>query len=198
MKKQNLLFLHVPKVAGSSMRHHPLIQQSQTIHPLGPEGAWAEIAEKGWANFFKFSFVRNPWDRFVSLYFYFSNMTPDHFAYQYDEPTVKSMKPFKTFDEFCLNFSSLNDGKFHFRPQHLWTHHKNKCFLDFLGKYENLENDLVRLEKRLKFPHCALPHKNKSQHLPYVEYYSPKLIKVVEKIYAEDIELFNYSFNGKN
>tara|TARA_Y100000592_G_scaffold18799_1_gene28762 strand:- start:17048 stop:17638 length:591 start_codon:yes stop_codon:yes gene_type:complete len=195
MKTKNILFLHVPKCAGSSMRHTSLLKNtSAIIHPILRTGAIEKIKDQSLDDYFKCAFVRNPWDRFVSLYFYFYNMKPDHFAYQYDQPCVERIQPYKTFEDFCMNFEEFNHGKFHFFSQSLWTHSNKVCFVDFIGRYENLQNDLGKLESMLSLDVSKLPHKNKSNHLPYQKYYNSKTIDIVGNLYKEDIENFNYDF----
>tara|TARA_B100001778_G_C18447917_1_gene565347 strand:- start:60 stop:650 length:591 start_codon:yes stop_codon:yes gene_type:complete len=193
--KKNLVFLHIPKCAGTSMYSSHLMRQCEKIiHPIPTKGAISTIKEKRLEKHFKFAFTRNPWDRFVSLYFYFYKMNPNHFAYKFDEPTVKKVKQYKTFKDFCINFENLNHRKFHFFKQSKWTHSEGKCFVDFIGKYENLQEDWSTLEKKLKIEPYKLPHKNKSSHTDYRNYYDKETFDVVAKIYKEDIENFNYDF----
>ena len=200
--KKKLLFLHVPKTAGSSMRHTELINKTnEIIHPISIKGApdriikELKVKKESFEDYYKFAFVRSPWDRFVSLYFYFYNMKPDHFAYQYDQQCVEKIQPYKTFEDFCENFNDFDHGKFHFFPQSLWTHSNKSPFADFVGRYENLKNDLSKLESILGLKESRLPHKNKSKHLPYQNYYNNKTIDIVGNLYKEDVKNFNYNFH---
>lgn len=198
MKSQDkILFLHIPKTAGSSITASS-IKINKIIHPIFPEGAWQKIKELSLENYYKIAFVRNPWDRFVSLYYYFYNMSPTHFAYKYDHQTVKNIQRFQNFEDFCLNFADFNGSqafkKFHFMNQHLWTHHKSKCFLDFLGYFENLNSDLDRLASELNIEIKKIPHLNASVHENYKKYYNDKTMDIVANLYARDISIFNYTF----
>jgi hypothetical protein len=202
--KKKLIFLHVPRTAGSSLSRALSLNTDSIIHPIQPRGAWETLTQENKAERFKFAFVRNPWDRFVSLYFYFYNMTPDHFAYKYDKQTVENIQRFKTFKDLCLNFSDFTEAqpfeKFHFFNQHLWTHHDGKCFVDFLGRYESLNPDFLRLEDIVGtfhwagIPHRRLPWNNKSSHLNYRSHYNDTTISIVQKLYKKDIEHFEYEF----
>ena len=195
--RNKILFLHIPKTAGSSITASQL-KLDKVIHPIHQHGAWREIKELLTEDYYKIAFVRNPWDRFVSLYFYFFNMKPDHFAYQYDHTTVKNIQRFKTFEDFCLNFGDFDRQqpfkKFHFFNQNLWTHNNGECFLDFLGCFENLNSDLDRLASILNIEIKKIPHLNASAHENYKKYYNDKTMNIVANLYERDISLFNYSF----
>ncbi len=200
MIKKKKIFLHVPKTAGSSLSQTTLVQKCHsTIHPIHPAGAWETLEKEGNIDAFKFAFVRNPWDRFVSLYFYFYNMTSRHFAYKYDHQTATNIKRFKNFEDFCLNFHDFDDRqpfkKFHFFNQHLWTHSQGKCFIDFLGKYENLDQDVASLQNIFEIPHEPVSHTNQSDHGDYKNYYNSRTRNVVAEIYKKDIEYFEYKFS---
>jgi len=189
------IFLHIPKCAGTSMYSSRLMKQcEEIIHPIPIEGAISTIKEKRLEKHFKFAFTRNPWDRFVSLYFYFYKMDPNHFSYKFDEPTAKKVKEYKTFKDFCIDFQNLNHRKFHFFNQSQWTHDKNICFADFIGKYENLTHDWKKLESIMGLKHETLAHVNKSSHHNYKKYYDNETIEIIGKIYQRDIVNFNYDF----
>jgi len=196
---RNILFLHVPKTAGSSLNHHPISQKIDCkIHPISEFGIWDKITEENAQDYYKIAFIRNPWDRFVSLYFYFYNMQPNHWAYKYDHQTVQNIRRFKSFEDFCLNFNDFDEAqpfkKFHFFNQSCWTHYKNKNIVDFLGRYESLNKDVQHLETKLNLESCPLKTKNKSKHNHYTEYYKSNTEDIVADIYAKDINYFNYKF----
>lgn len=196
---RNILFLHIPKTAGSSLNHHPISQKIDCkIHPISEFGIWDKITEENAQDHYKIAFIRNPWDRFVSLYFYFYNMQPNHWAYKYDHQTVQNIRRFKSFEDFCLNFNDFDEAqpfkKFHFFNQSCWTHYKNKNIVDFLGRYESLNRDVQHLETKLNLESCSLKTKNKSKHNYYTDYYKSDTEDLVADIYAKDINYFNYKF----
>ena len=209
--KRKLLFLHVPKTAGTSLRYTELSSKADhIIHPINQYGAFNIIEEKKLEKHFKFAFTRNPWDRFVSLYFYFLNMKKDDPAYKYDYKAVDAIQEFKTLEDFCLNYwdfsaklqkmspeqakSLAYHGKFHFRNQSRWTHHDGENITDYIGKFENLLEDVKELEDILGLCNSNVPHLNKTKHKHYKKYYNQKMINAVAEIYEEDIKNFNYEF----
>ena len=142
-----------------------------------------------WKNYFKFTFVRNPWDLLVSLYSHYvrinrMNQTFEEFL----EQTVSVKDPF-----------NKSDNKYHVRYNSLtnmdWISDENgNQLVDFVGRFENLQEDFNTICDKIGIPHQKLPHKNKSKHKHYTEYYDPITKQIVAEKYAKDIEYFGYKF----
>ena len=163
-----------------------------------------------WNDYFKFTFTRNPFDMEVSQYFYiqrrvdeFNTLTEEQ---QNSLPTSDQNSIFfykkwykKTFKQwvarpksvFNLNLSSYICDK------------EGNNLLNFLGKFENLQEDFNTVCDKIGIPQQKLPHKNKSKHKHYTEYYEAQgadiaLAKstreIVAEKYAKDIEYFGYKF----
>ena len=84
------------------------------------------------------------------MYFYFKNMTPDHYAYKYDKDIAKRVQRIGTFEEFCYCFydvkNKIGELPFHMLNQSKWTHHKGTCFVDYIGRhYLQFEHQMMRL-----------------------------------------------------
>lgn len=161
-----------------------------------------------YSQFFKFGFVRNPWARLVSAYKNKITKDPtknDLFqkgvgVYSFDDKGINRFTAGMTFDEFLevikITPTALYDG--HFRRQVDIMNDKNGNLLpDFIGKFENLDEDFAYITKRIGLPTVKLQHFNKSnlQGTSFRDYYSSSGKSLVEQLFAEDIDLFHYKFN---
>ena len=145
--------------------------------------------------YFKFTIVRNPWDRAVSCYHYLMEGGNRKEEDLYLQTLFKS--EYNTFEKFVLHY--LDKDKIHehllFRPQYLYVFDvKGECQVDFIGKYENLENDIDYVLKKLGIS-SKLTHHNKSGRKQYQHYYQDRdLIEKIADLYRKDVEIFDYSY----
>jgi len=140
------------------------------------------LGEKVWNSYFKFAFVRNPFDRFIS-YSFFRNKHSELFR----KSKLAKMK---------LSFqdkSVLKDALF--QPQFKFIENENgKSMLDFVGQYENLQEDFNFIAERIGIPSAKLKSLNNTNHQNYRQYYDEELKELVGNYYQRDIEFFDYSF----
>ena len=145
------------------------------------------------ANYFKFCFVRNPWDKMVSWYFYMRKV-----RYKDCPKTFKDWVCGTTNNlPFSPNSSTRYghiESEFHILP-HI-TDRNGKVFLDFIGRFENIENDMSRICKEIGLKNATLPHHNKSKHKKYWEHYDDETREAVAKKFAKDIKYFDYEFGN--
>jgi hypothetical protein len=158
--------------------------------------------------YFKFAFVRNPWDRLVSCY---SEKIMDVKETNWGEPAfnqVPSEKgsklckgmPFADFVETIYEIPD-EEANVHFVSQHEIICGPGKdmpIMADFIGRFENLAADFAVVAERIGGAQkLQLPHKLRStsrKSRPYTEFYDDRLKNLVYERYKEDIEIFNYSF----
>ncbi|MBT5016362.1 sulfotransferase family 2 domain-containing protein [Candidatus Peregrinibacteria bacterium] len=143
---------------------------------------------KKWDSYFKFGFVRNPWDVVVSLYSYITQSRKDlHKIWEIDEST--------SFHDFVMNAKVGYFPQFMFLcPQCDFLMDKsNKPIVDFIGRFENLENDFQKVCEKIEVT-AELRKTNSSKHKPYQDYYDEKTKVKVADIFAKDIEYFKYKF----
>lgn len=143
------------------------------------------VSRQQYESYFKFSIVRNPWDRAYSWY---KNVMRDpiHQA-NYCVPANIS------FDDFIRKFA----GTGYLRPQTYWLeNYNNKLDFDFIGKFENLTNDFNYICKELQIRPQSLPHEVKSWDTSEsVVFISSSTKQFIDSFYAKEIEIFAYDFH---
>jgi hypothetical protein len=66
--------------------------------------------------------------------------------------------------------------------------------LDFIGRFENLQEDMRKVAQIIGLPTVDLPHLVKTKHKHYSKYYDNETEQITRERYTRDIELFNYTF----
>ena len=133
--------------------------------------------DKAWHSYFKFAFDRNPWDRQVSWYLY----------------KTKSKRSRPSFESFMS--SRRRACVYNYR---LYTI-EGALAVDFLGRYERLEEDLNKaleragVRQRLAVPRTNITP-NKDEARDYRSYYSPETRALVSEWYQPEIALLGYGF----
>lgn len=206
------IYFVIPKVASSSVKtlfKELLALNSPSPHTTKfPHIPRHKIAE--YPDYFKFCFVRNPWDRLVSCYFskvkqgYNLNIDSTNRLAQLLQPSLSGKVPWlqypvinnqMSFTEFVEAVAAIPDHKAdkHFRSQHTFiTDKEGKIITDFIGKFENLTADFQIIANKIGLPSPNLPHELKGTHKHYTSYYTPETWEIVRKRYQEDLKLFNY------
>jgi len=212
--KYDLIFISIPKVACSSVKSVLYELQSGSKPTMNIHEApfkYIPFKQLGlYPNCFMFAFVRNPWDRIVSLYANKIKADPnfngrDENDEQFCNGAAKWFSCYgdvfrggMSFAEFVQAIAAIPDEESnnHFRSQYLFITGKNNgSIVDFLGKFEHLTDDFNILKKLAGLPaDISLPHKMKSDHADYRHYYTDELKNLIAQRYKRDIEQFDYSF----
>ena len=201
-KKYKFIFIHIPKSAGSSIYFalkpfsdpvalkfisSPLKKIGNPIN-LGPEPLDSHSTAKeiqsilglDFFNYFKFVFVRNPWERVCSDYYYIRN-NKTHPAHA---KTVNT----KDLNEF------ISKGIYVLRPQcDFIFDDSNNQLVDFIGRYENLEEDFNHILEKLKI-NVQLKRFNSNYYMSHKEILNKESIELIYERYKKDISIFKYNF----
>jgi hypothetical protein len=141
------------------------------------------VTKEQYSSYFKFTFVRNPWTRAFSWY---KNVMRD----EIHKKRLKIAGNLK-FKDFLLQYA----GKGNMKPQIYWIKDFSGLIpLDFVGRFENLNQDFQEVCKALKISHLTLPHILKGLNTDYLEHYDKESINIIREVYREDIDMFGYSF----
>ena len=134
------------------------------------------VGEEVWGSYYKFAFDRNPWDRQVSWYLY----------------KTKSKKNPPSFEQHLETWAAYVDN------HELYMIDQNLA-VDFLGRYETLEEDLNKalaeagVTTPISVPKVNLTPNKDASH-DYRDYYTPKIRDKMAKWYEPEIELLGYQF----
>jgi hypothetical protein len=210
--EHKVIFIHIPKCAGSSIEKFFGVKQKlgqtdyEKLYGWDPERkiylqhATAEqllsldlIDEETWRSYFKFAFVRNPWSRAYSDYFWMMRET-------------KIKDSFKNFLLRQGKFEEVLNAPYreeyrgeHLAPQLDFLTLNDEIAVDFVGKVENLSQDFRRVREICGVTERPVEHINQGTYrwCHYSHFYTRQERKLVERIYREDIEQFGYWFEKR-
>jgi hypothetical protein len=188
------IFFHIPKSAGISV----------TLALFGNLGGGHKNAQffkclfaKSFSSYYKFAFVRNPYTRLVSAYEYLRKADSDFLNdKKFKENVLNKFQTFDDFVEFWLFDNFYKSQAPHFRTQFSFISLNGKVVVDFLGRYERLNDDFQKVANHLNIK-TKLPTENVTVYdkQSYFEkyYYNQKTVALVQEIYKVDFEHFGYS-----
>jgi len=142
---------------------------------------------KIWETYFKFTFVRNPWDREVSSYHYILQRRGD--ILKRNNLTTK----ISFLDYLKKNPMRKEINYAHCQIDHI-TDSQGNLLVDFIGKFENFQNDMNFIFAKLGIQKQVLPIINRSHHKHYTEYYTEEAKQLIAERFKKDIEYFGYKF----
>jgi hypothetical protein len=178
--------MHIGKTGGSSIEHRFGRRMDAPVKEghyfwgkhWKPQKIKKEWGEDRWNEYFKFSFVRNPWDRMVSMFFFRRDYR-------------KMISIHTDFEEFTRRFLQQRSNW----KQIAWF---QGCLdeFDFIGRFERLNEDYEYICNQIGAEPTPLPHLLKTDHEHYTEYYTDELRDLVGDAFKEDVETFGYEFES--
>jgi len=213
--KHKCIFIHVPKTAGSSIDDfllhstagfHKFSRDDFQLDKLPPHSAgyqlnpWslrhypARYLKDRYKDYFKFCFVRNPWDLVVSSYFWWVQQTRMEFR-QLQGKILDQMG----FSNYVMSFyTDYVNELFHCgMGQCYWLlddDNSSQC-VNYVGRFENLQEDLDRVCEIIGLSPGRLPTRNATTHGPFHEYYNVTTAQLVQCKFSWDVKRFGYTIN---
>lgn len=205
-----MIFIHIPRTAGTSIvefaKDQGLLepnvkiwdgtQQFVTLRHRDP--AWymtkGYVSQEWWNKAIKFTVVRNPWDRLVSLYEYLR-------SFRLNRRPRYTNKYLENFEAFAAEIASGSKwvhslGRSNVRhfsqanPQVKWL----RLGVDRILRHETLADYWGEFCVEVGLPRVPLPHTNTTIRDHYRSYYTDELAEKVGEFYKEDVERFDYEF----
>jgi hypothetical protein len=135
-----------------------------------------------WERSFTFCFVRNPFDRMVSLYHFHRQLHPERFPLAAETSFLEWAREggSGTAQRSMREFVCDDDGN---------------QIIDFVGRFESLHEDFARVCERIGIQ-AELPMVNTSKHKSYVDYYDDESRALVQAWVQPDLDYFGYGFEG--
>lgn len=203
-------FIHVPKTGGTSIRKilfsNKMFSYDEKGYYIGQESPDQTVCElfthasiyevnkyliklnKIPDEYFKFAFIRNPWDMMVSHYEYYKQYMSK--LPNLDEKEVIKIKAAQNSFKNFVNKIPSN-----------WINDRillnGVVGVDYLAKFENIQEDSQFIFKKIlgvNYTPIKVPHINKTTRKPYQEYYDNELQKHIEDEFKDIIQLGNYVF----
>lgn len=206
--RHKFIFIHVPRSAGTSMHHalrtwetrwtkwrldyskaqwgrsypHYLARE---IHPI--------VGDKRFESYAKLAFVRNPWDRIVSRYYYLRRQKDNNPNRVLNERGYYPPGDL-TFLEWLKGSTRNCIHPLEWRPQMAWlTDESGKFVVDHVGRFEHVEDDFRRICHEIGID-VSLPKINSAKEGHYRDHYDEEAKEIIASRFAEDIAEWEYAF----
>ena len=186
------IFIHITKTGGTSIAkslfgylpYHYTAIDYRVIY-----------GRRNFEKYFKFACVRNPWDRLYSAYRYLKAGGWDDKDKAWAKANLGAYDDFGTFVREWMSTDNIRKH-LHFQPQcHFICDTKGRLLVDYLAYFETINDDFEKIARRLNID-AELGCHNVTPGNSYRDVYDEDTRKIVAGIYALDIALFGYDFDG--
>ena len=190
--RYKFIFIHINKTGGTSIEKFfdPFADQRDVERKHAKVRFYKRNYPNKFREYFKFAFVRNPWDWLVSRY-HWSKEHQDLFDFSFAE-FIRRLDhgiPLSDQAEWLENIA--------LRPQIDRLTVDGQIAVDFIGRFENLQGDFNEICARLGIRAGILENVFKTAHRRYTEYYDDEQRSIVERLYAADIAAFDYRYDDR-
>jgi hypothetical protein len=197
--EKKCIFIHIPKTAGTSIEQYICEKGKIQLFYRGVSSdnrsmhhyTALELIEKipnYFNKYYKFSIVRNPYDRLLSEYYW----TPIiNVGYKYKKSKDDFLKYVVHVIKHAKYFNNIYND--HFLSQYLFvTNNKKQLLVNHLFKYEELDHVTQFLKKKLNIK-VDFPYLNKINDNIEKEYWNDAQKEIIYELYKNDFIFFGYS-----
>lgn len=183
-----IIFVHVQKSGGSSIVN--FFEKTKNHNKIKIDIKYLNKKKENINDYFKFTVIRNPWDRMVSFYHYhkekiLKNNNPTEIWKYLKDLTFKKFLKSTKFQKWAL-VNNITD----------FITYNKKTHIDYYINFENFENDF-KVVKQISGMENKLLEWNKSTHKEYKHYYNDKSKKIIDFLFKKEIKFFNFKFDEK-
>jgi hypothetical protein len=194
-REHRAIFIHVPKTAGMSIYGSFGIDRPATGRHV-PLSGFKAFDKDFCDRAFKFTIVRNPWDRLVSAFHYLK-----HVPIGCDDKAwgTRHLSSYDSFQDFVAALENPVFRAFlmtwrHFMPQwYFICDRSGRPGADLIVRFEDLERGTRFVAEHLGLP-FAPARQNASPRRDYKDYYSDRGRQLVGRMYRRDCAIFHYTF----
>jgi hypothetical protein len=145
-----------------------------------------KIGKKKWKSYFKFAFIRNPWDRILSIYLKKRREATGIRRFLFENSKFK-------FNSYVILKYGLGVGKVMRQTEYV-EDENGHIIVDYIGRYEKLEKDLEKIYEKLMLESRQEEPYDGTENVSYKNYFLNMTKRIVKKKFRKEIEKFDYTF----
>ena len=227
---RKFIFVHLYKCAGTSVtvtlapiltwqdivcgstrygaKLNPLFREQFDLHKHSPAARIREVVgEAIWNEYFTFTFVRNPYDRIISLYTYLDRQVRRRGLRRYIRrfigegkrelwswPATRAYLETRSFGQFIRHDSMQKAASMRSQRSSLLADDTGRIMLDYVGRVEHIDHDFAQVTERIGCPSLALEEHNVSDRSGNRDqfYGSQQDYDYVYEMFRDDFDAFGY------
>jgi len=201
-REYECIYIHIPKCAGTTIETY--FDNLEGWH--GGFGWYEKRRKREWAEFFKFSCVRNPWDWFVSLHRYWSRMTEAEWFHTVTNQKGKKHrqdwynKTVPTFkvaiEKMPMLFQSTRTETHFWRQSGFIFNDRDELQVDYLIRIDDFNAGFRHVLETVGAPVVEPRPMNRIEDggHHYSAWYTDRMAKAVGEFYKRDVDLLGYEF----
>ncbi|MEZ9551552.1 sulfotransferase family 2 domain-containing protein [Vibrio breoganii] len=186
--ERKLLFIHIPKNAGNSVRELVFGKDIATSHRTA-----SRYPLKVWEEYFTFAVCRNPYDKLWSHYQYHCSSGTYHGSLLRQFPRMHEFSFKNYFDKIVMSGHNSFNAQYEFT-----THHESDKSIDLILRFETLATDVKKINKKFKasgeikkLNQSTIRKSNWIQNLDWED------VKLINNAYQVDFDRFGYFMHNK-